>query len=98
MHYFLSRYFWPHFKVNTFCPTITFFMAIAWAITWRCISIGKSVITIFSTYLMSGWLISLKSSSFGISFEYAVQLPFTVLLYSTVPDNYAFLSLSPSQL
>ena len=24
--------------------------------------------------------------------------PFTVLLYSTFPDNYAFLSLSPSQI
>ena len=36
--------------------------------------------------------------SFGISFEHAVQLPFTVLLYSTFPDNYAFLSLSPSQI
>ena len=32
------------------------------------------------------------SVSFGISFEHAVQLPFTVLLYS------AFLSLSPSQI
>ena len=38
------------------------------------------------------------SVSFGISFEHAVQLPFTVLLYSTFPDNYAFLSLSPSQI
>ena len=28
------------------------------------------------------------SVSFGISFEHAVQLPFTVLLYSTFPDNY----------
>ena len=28
----------------------------------------------------------------------AVQLPFNVLLYSTFPDNYAFLSLSPSQI
>ena len=37
------------------------------------------------------------SVSFGISFEHAVQLPFTVLLYSTFPDNYAFLS-SPSQI
>ena len=36
--------------------------------------------------------------SFRISFEHAVQLPFTVLLYSTFPDNYAFLSLSPSQI
>ena len=32
------------------------------------------------------------SVSFGISFEHAVQLSFTVLLYSTFPDNYAFLS------
>ena len=38
------------------------------------------------------------SVSFGISFEHAVQLSFTVLLYSTFPDNYAFLSLSPSQI
>ena len=38
------------------------------------------------------------SVSFGISFEHAVQLPFTVLLYSSFPDNYAFLSLSPSQI
>ena len=38
------------------------------------------------------------SASFGISFKHAVQLPFTVLLYSTFPDNYAFLSLSPSQI
>ena len=38
------------------------------------------------------------SVSFGISFEHAVQLPITVLLYSTFPDNYAFLSLSPSQI
>ena len=36
--------------------------------------------------------------SFRISFEHAVQLPFTVLLYSTFPDNYAFLSLLPSQI
>ena len=36
--------------------------------------------------------------SFGISFEHAVQFPFTVFLYSTFPDNYAFLSLSPSQI
>ena len=38
------------------------------------------------------------SVSFGIPFEHAVQLPFTVLLYSTFPDNYAFLSLLPSQI
>ena len=31
-------------------------------------------------------------------FEHAVQLPFTVLLYSTFPDNYAFLSLLPSHI
>ena len=36
------------------------------------------------------------SVRFRISFEHAVQLPFTVLLYSTFPDNYAFLSLLPS--
>ena len=36
--------------------------------------------------------------SFRISFEHAVQLPFTVLLYSTFLDNYAFLSLLPSQI
>ena len=42
--------------------------------------------------------LSFFSVSFGISFEHAVQLPFTVLLYSTIPDNYAFLSLSPSQI
>ena len=36
--------------------------------------------------------------SFRISFEHAVQLPFTVLLYSTFPDNYDFLSLLPSQI
>ena len=41
---------------------------------------------------------SFSSVSFGISFEHAVQLPFTVFLYSTFPDNYAFLSLSPSQI
>ena len=37
-------------------------------------------------------------SASGISFKYAVQLPFTVFLYSTFPDNYAFLSLSPTQI
>ena len=41
---------------------------------------------------------SFSSVSFGISFEHAVQLPFTVFLYSPFPDNYAFLSLSPSQI
>ena len=41
---------------------------------------------------------SFFSVSFGISFEHAVQLPFTVFLYSPFPDNYAFLSLSPSQI
>ena len=35
---------------------------------------------------------------FLVSFEHAVQLPFTLLLYSTFPDNYAFLSLVPSQI
>ena len=39
-----------------------------------------------------------SSVSFRISFEYTIQLPFTVFLYSTFPDNYAFLSLSPSQI
>ena len=38
------------------------------------------------------------SVRFRISFEHAVQLPFTVLLYSTFPDHYAFLSLLPSQI
>ena len=42
-------------------------------------------------------VLSFSSVSFGISFKYAVQLPFTVFLYSTFPDNYAFLS-SPSQI
>ena len=42
--------------------------------------------------------LSFFSVSFGISFEHAVQLPFTVFLYSPFPDNYAFLSLSPSQI
>ena len=42
--------------------------------------------------------LSFSSVSFGISFEHAVQLPFTVFLYSTFPDNYAFLSLSPTQI
>ena len=42
--------------------------------------------------------LSFSSVSFRISFEHAVQLPFTVLLYSTFPDNYAFLSLLPSQI
>ena len=41
--------------------------------------------------------LSFSSVIFRISFEHAVQLPFTVLLYSTFPDNYAFLSLLPSQ-
>ena len=35
------------------------------------------------------------SVSFGISFKYAIQLPFNVFLYSTFPDNYAILSLLP---
>ena len=42
--------------------------------------------------------LSFSSVRFGISFEHAVQLPFTVFLYSTFPNNYAFLSLSPSQI
>ena len=42
--------------------------------------------------------LSFSSVRFRISFEHAVQLPFTVLLYSTFPDNYAFLSLLPSQI
>ena len=42
--------------------------------------------------------LSFSSVSFGISFEHAVQLSFTVFLYSPFPDNYAFLSLSPSQI
>ena len=42
--------------------------------------------------------LSFSSVRFRISFEDAVQLPFTVLLYSTFPDNYAFLSLLPSQI
>ena len=42
--------------------------------------------------------LSFSSVSFEISFEHAVQLPFTVFLYSPFPDNYAFLSLSPSQI
>ena len=42
--------------------------------------------------------LSFSSVSFRISFEHAVQLPVTVLLYSTFPDNYAFLSLLPSQI
>ena len=31
-------------------------------------------------------------------FRTCVQLPFTVFLYSPLPDNYAFLSLSPSHI
>ena len=42
--------------------------------------------------------LSFSSISFGISFEHTVQLPFTVFLYCPFPDNYAFLSLSPSQI
>ena len=49
-------------------------------------------------HLQGTTFLSFSSVSFGISFEHAVQLPFTVLLYSTFPDNYAFLSLSPSQI
>ena len=42
--------------------------------------------------------LSFSSVRFRFSFEHAVQLPFTVLLYSTFPGNYAFLSLLPSQI
>ena len=35
--------------------------------------------------------LSFSSVSFGISFELAVQLPFTVFLYSPFPDNYSVL-------
>ena len=42
--------------------------------------------------------LSFSSVRFRISFEHAVQLPFTVLLYSTFPDHYAFLSLLPAQI
>ena len=51
-----------------------------------------------NTLLQGTTFLSFSSVSFGISFEHAVQLPFTVLLYSTFPDNYAFFSLSPSQI
>ena len=47
---------------------------------------------------LCGRILSFSSVSFGISFEHAVQLPFTVFLYSPFPDNYALLSLSPSQI
>ena len=53
-------------------------------------------LNIFNLLLFT--LKQLPSVSFGISFEHAVQLPFTVFLYSPFPDNYAFLSLSPSQI
>ena len=49
-------------------------------------------------HLQGTTFLSFFSVSFGISFEHAVQLPFTVFLYSPFPDNYAFLSLSPSQI
>ena len=49
-------------------------------------------------HLQGTTFLSFSSVSFGISFEHAVQLPFTVFLYSPFPDNYAFLSLSPSQI
>ena len=42
--------------------------------------------------------LSFFSVRFRFSFEHAVQLPFTVLLYSIFPGNYAFLSLLPSQI
>ena len=51
-----------------------------------------------NTLLQGTTFLSFSSVSFGISFEHAVQLPFTVLLHSTFPDNYAFLSLPPSQI
>ena len=62
MQYFCPDTFCPtHFKVNTFCPdifcpTITFFMATTWSITWRCISIGKSVISIFNFSALNEWV------------------------------------------
>ena len=49
-------------------------------------------------HLQGTTFLSFSSVSFGISFEHAVQLPFAVFLYSPFPDNYAFLSLSPSQM
>ena len=51
-----------------------------------------------NTILQGKTFLSFSSVSFRISFEHAVQLPFTVLLYNTFPDNYAFLSLLPSQI
>ena len=51
-----------------------------------------------NTLLQGTTFLSFSSVSFGISFEHAVQLPFTVLLCSTFPDNYAFLSLPPLQI
>ena len=53
---------------------------------------------LYNTICGAQLFLSFSSVSFGISFKHAVQLPFTVLLYSTFPDNYAFLSLSPSQI
>ena len=44
------------------------------------------------------YVLSFSSVRFRFSFEHAVQLPFSVLLYSTFPGNYAFLSLLPSQI
>ena len=68
----------------------------------------KSVLTYFlhlNNYLVTflhnticRTFLPFSSVSFRISFEHAVQLPFTVFLYSTFPDNYAFLSLSPSKI
>ena len=59
--------------------------------------LNSCLVTFLHNTLLEGTIfLSFSSVSFGISFEHAVQLPFTVLLYSTLPDNYAFLSLSPS--
>ena len=61
--------------------------------------LNSCLVTFLHNALLQGTtFLSFSSVSFGISFEHAVQLPFTVLLYSTFPDNYAFLSLSPSQI
>ena len=71
---------------------------------WECFCVvgfdlNSCLVTFLHNTLLQGTtFLSFSSVSFGISFEHAVQLPFTVLLYSTFPDNYAFLSLSPSQI
>ena len=59
--------------------------------------LNSYLVTFLYNTICSAQLIC-PSVSFGISFEHSVQLPFTVLLYSTFPDNYAFLSLSLSQI